>query len=165
MSPSVHATPSNVTHGGKSDHARVNRLLEAHRPHTQSTHRTHTQQINASRDRRAQRSHHTEQTSTQRASSAVQAYNRETVHKTVGDVDMRMMQVHGGHRAGPCNIGRVRSDGQVTCAQWCAQQASVSRVPSARQLNTSARKAGLESQDVRRITSAFAGKTCNAGRS
>ena len=87
--------------------------------------------------------------------------------KTVGDVDVRMMhgQVHGGHRAGPCNIGRVRSDGQATCAQWCAQQASVSRVPSARQLNTSARKAGLESQDVRRITMTFAGKTCNAGRS
>ena len=52
----------------------------------------------------------------------------------------------------------------TTLTQGGAQQAFVNRLPSAKELNISARKAGLEPRDVRRIiTIAFAGKTFCAG--
>ena len=51
----------------------------------------------------------------------------------------------------------------TTLTQGGAQQAFVSRLPSSKELNISARKAGLEPRDMRRITIAFAGKTFCAG--
>ena len=51
----------------------------------------------------------------------------------------------------------------TTLTQGGAQQAFVNRLPSAKEINISARKAGLEPRDMRRITIAFAGKTFSAG--